>query len=87
MIWLHGVHRRGAHGKNFKNLITVYNFNAQQAKVSGVFYYFEAKFFFGGAAFFFPFFLFFLIATPHTRACEWQLEGEAVVSELSQQEK
>lgn len=32
--------------KNFKNLITVYNFNAQQAKVSGVFYYFEVKFFF-----------------------------------------
>lgn len=31
--------------KNFKNLITVYNFNAQQAKVSGVFYYFEVKFF------------------------------------------
>lgn len=45
MIWLRSVRRRGAHGKNFKNLISVYNFNAQQAKVSGVFYYyFEVKF-------------------------------------------
>lgn len=59
MIWLHSVRQRGAHGKNFKNLITVYNFNAQQAKVSGVFYYFEVKFF-GGENFRL---FFFLIAT------------------------
>lgn len=55
MIWLHSVRWRGAHGKNFKNLITVYNFNAQQAKVSGVFYYFEVKF---SGGLFFSFFFF-----------------------------
>lgn len=60
MIWLHSVHWRGAHGKNFKNLITVYNFNAHQAKVSGVFYYFEGG---GGVSKV----SFFLSVKPHVR--------------------
>jgi len=47
-----------------KNVIAVYNFNAQQAKVSGVFIISEVKVL-GD----------FFIFNNHARASKWQLEG------------
>lgn len=72
MIWLHSVRWRGAHGKNFKNLITVYNFNAHQAKVSGVFFYYFDKVILRRVFFFF-FFLFSQTTREHMNDSWWDV--------------